>query len=62
MTLRELRYLVAIADHRHFGRAAEACCVTQPTLSAQLRKLEAYLGMTLIDRSGKQPLPTPIGE
>lgn len=62
MTLRELRYLVAIADHRHFGRAAEACCVTQPTLSAQLRKLEAYLGMTLIDRTGKQPLLTPIGE
>jgi LysR family hydrogen peroxide-inducible transcriptional activator len=62
LTLRELRYLVAIADHRHFGRAAEACCVTQPTLSAQLRKLESYLGMTLIDRSGKQPLPTPLGE
>jgi len=62
MTLRELRYLVAVADHRHFGRAAEACCVTQPTLSAQLRKLEAYLGMTLIDRSGKQPVPTPMGE
>jgi LysR family hydrogen peroxide-inducible transcriptional activator len=62
LTLRELRYLVAIADLRHFGRAAEACCVTQPTLSAQLRKLEAYLGMTLIDRTGKQPLLTPIGE
>ena len=62
MTLRELRYLVAIADHRHFGRAAEACNATQPTLSAQVRKLEAYLGMTLIDRSGKHPVPTPIGE
>ena len=62
MTLQELRYFVAVADHRHFGRAAEACCVTQPTLSTQLRKLEAYLGMTLIDRSGKQPVPTPIGE
>lgn len=61
MTLRELRYLVAIADHHHFGRAAEACHVTQPTLSAQVRKLEAYLGMTLIDRGGRQPVLTPIG-
>lgn len=62
MTLRELRYLVAIAEHRHFGRAAESCHVTQPTLSAQLRKLEDYLGLALIDRSGKQPVPTPAGE
>lgn len=62
MTLRELRYLVALAQHRHFGRAAEACNVTQPTLSAQLRKLEDYLGVALIDRSGKQPQPTPLGE
>jgi LysR family hydrogen peroxide-inducible transcriptional activator len=62
MTLRELRYLVAIIEHRHFGRAAEACCVTQPTLSAQLRKLESYLGVVLIDRSGKQPMPTSLGE
>lgn len=61
MTLQELRYLVAIAEHRHFGRAAEACNVTQPTLSAQVRKLEAYLGMTLIDRTSRQPVPTPIG-
>jgi len=61
MTLQELRYLVAIAEHRHFGRAAEACNVTQPTLSAQVRKLESYLGMTLIDRTSKQPVPTPIG-
>ena len=62
MTLRELRYLVAIAEHRHFGRAAESCHVTQPTLSAQLRKLEDYLGLALIDRSGRQPVPTPAGE
>ncbi|MET0497009.1 MAG: LysR substrate-binding domain-containing protein [Steroidobacteraceae bacterium] len=61
MTLRELLYLVAIADHRHFGRAAEACHVTQSTLSAQLRKLESYLGNTLVDRQGKQPVLTPIG-
>lgn len=62
MTLRELRYLVAVAQHRHFGRAAEACHVTQPTLSAQLRKLEDYLGHTLVDRQAKQPMLTPIGE
>lgn len=62
MTLRELRYLVAVAQHRHFGRAAEACHVTQPTLSAQLRKLEDYLGHTLVDRQAKQPTLTPIGE
>ncbi len=62
MTLRELRYLVALADLRHFGRAAECCHVTQPTLSAQLRKLEAYLGQTLIDRNARQIELTPVGE
>lgn len=62
MTLRELRYLVALADCRHFGRAADSCHVTQPTLSAQLRKLEAYLGQTLIDRNARQPTLTPVGE
>ena len=62
MTLRELRYLIAVADHRHFGRAATACHVTQPTLSAQLRKLESYLGNTLIDRGSKQITLTAIGE
>lgn len=62
MTLRELRYLIALADHRHFGRAAAACHVTQPTLSAQIRKLENYLGQTLVDRQGRQPALTPIGE
>ena len=44
MNLQDLRYLVAIAEHRHFGRAAEACFVSQPTLSTQLRKLEKELG------------------
>jgi LysR family hydrogen peroxide-inducible transcriptional activator len=62
MTLRELRYLVALADHRHFGRAADACHVTQSTLSVQIRKLENYLGQTLVDRQGKQFGLTPIGE
>jgi LysR family hydrogen peroxide-inducible transcriptional activator len=62
MTLRELRCLVALADHGHFGRAAEACHVSQPTLSTQLRKLEAYLGATLFERTNKALHITPIGE
>jgi len=62
MTLRELRYLVALAEHRHFGRAADACHVTQSTLSTQLRKLENYLGHVLVDRHAKQFTLTPSGE
>jgi LysR family hydrogen peroxide-inducible transcriptional activator len=62
MTLRELRYLVALADHGHFGRAAEACHVSQPTLSTQLRKLEEYLGAALFERTNKALHVTPVGE
>jgi LysR family hydrogen peroxide-inducible transcriptional activator len=62
MTLRELRYLVALADRRHFGRAAEECCVSQPTLSTQIKKLEEYLGVTLIERTARAFAFTPIGE
>ena len=62
MTLRELRYLVALADRGHFGRAAEECCVSQPTLSTQIKKLEAYLGVVLIERSARAFAFTPIGE
>lgn len=51
MNLRDLRYLVALADHRHFGRAAEAAHVSQPTLSTQVRKLEEELGVELFERS-----------
>ncbi len=61
-TLRQLRYLVAIADHRHFGRAAEDCLVTQSTLSAGIQELEALLGITLIERGKRQAAPTPLGE
>ena len=50
MNLRDLRYLVALDDHRHFGRAAEASFVSQPTLSTQLKKLEDELGVQLIER------------
>lgn len=62
MTLQELRYLVALADKRHFVRAAEACNVGQPTLSTQLKKLEDYLGVTLFERNKHHLWPTPIGE
>ncbi len=61
MTLQELKYLVALADHGHFGRAAEACFITQSTLSTQIKKLENFLGVTLFDRSLKRVTPTPIG-
>lgn len=62
MNLRDLKYLVAVADTRHFGRAAEACFVSQPTLSTQIRKLEDFLGVTLIERNNRQVLLTSIGE
>ena len=60
MNLRDLKYLVAVADFRHFGRAAEACFISQPTLSMQLKKLEETLGITLIER-GKQVMLTEAG-
>lgn len=59
--LKDLRYLVAVADTRHFGKAAERCFVSQPTLSAQLRKLEEYLGVVLVERQPRQALLTPAG-
>jgi LysR family transcriptional regulator, hydrogen peroxide-inducible genes activator len=62
MTLKELRYLVALADQRRFVRAAEACHVGQPTLSTQLKKLEDYLGVTLFERNKHYLIPTPVGE
>ena len=62
MTIRELRYLVALANRAHFGRAAEECHVSQPTLSTQIRKLEEYLGVTLIERNAKSFALTPIGQ
>jgi len=62
MTLRELRYLVALADREHFGRAAEECHISQPTLSTQIRKLEEYLGATLIERNARSFALTPVGQ
>lgn len=62
VTLAELRYAVALFEHRHFGRAARACNVTQPTLSAQIQKLERTLGIPLFERSSKSVQPTAAGE
>ncbi|MFZ9627910.1 MAG: DNA-binding transcriptional regulator OxyR [Ilumatobacteraceae bacterium] len=61
MNLQDLRYLVALAEHRHFGRAAEACFVSQPTLSTQLRKLEKELGVELVERNPRRVMLTDIG-
>lgn len=62
MTLRELEYLVALANHRHFGRAAQVCQVAQPTLSMQIRKLEEDLGAPLIERASRSLMLTAFGQ
>jgi len=62
LKLKDLRYLVALADTRHFGRAAAKCFVSQPTLSAQLRKLEQNLGVQLIERQPRRVSLTAAGE
>jgi LysR family hydrogen peroxide-inducible transcriptional activator len=62
MTLRDLQYLVALADHEHFGKAAEACHVSQPALSAQIGKMEQRLGVQLFERSNRRVAITPAGE
>jgi LysR family hydrogen peroxide-inducible transcriptional activator len=61
MTLQQLHYLVALDDHRHFVKAAEACFVTQPTLTMQLRKLEEDLDVELFDRRSQPVRPTEVG-
>lgn len=61
-TLRQLRYLVALAEHHHFGRAAEACLATQSTLSAGLQELENLLGVTLVERTRRKMMITPLGQ
>jgi len=62
MTLTELRYIVAVADQRHFGHAAEACHVSQPTLSVAVKRLEQELGVILFERSHGEIALTPTGE
>ncbi len=61
MTLTDLRYIVALARERHFGRAAQKCFVTQPTLSVSVKKLEDELGVSLFERAANEVRVTPVG-
>ena len=61
ITLRQLRYLTALARHGHFGRAAEACAVTQPALSMQIRDLERTLGVAVVERRPNEVMLTDVG-
>ena len=62
MNLRDLKYILAVADTRHFGRAAERCFVSQPTLSGQIKKLEDELGVIIFERTNRSVEVTPIGQ
>ena len=62
MTLTELRYIVTLAQEQHFGRAADRCYVSQPTLSIAVKKLEDELGIALFERTKSRVQPTPLGE
>ena len=62
MNLRDLKYLITVAETCHFGKAAERCFVSQPTLSGQIKKLEEELGVTLFERTNRSVSVTPIGE
>lgn len=61
MNIRDLKYLVALHEHRHFGKAAEACFVSQPALSMQIKKLEEFLGIKLLERNNKSVFLTDEG-
>lgn len=61
MNIRDLEYLVALSEHKHFRKAAEACFVSQPTLSGQIRKLEGSLGVILLERTSRKVLFTHMG-
>ncbi|WP_426956295.1 LysR substrate-binding domain-containing protein [Muricoccus radiodurans] len=61
LSFRDLEYLVAVGDHLHFGKAAAACSVSQPTLSAQIRKLEDYLGVQVFERASRSVMVTDTG-
>ena len=62
MNLRDLKYIIAVADTNHFGRAAQRCFVSQPTLSGQIKKLEQELGVAIFERTNRAVKVTPIGE
>lgn len=61
MNIRDLRYFLAVVDLEHFGQAADKCCVTQPTLSGQIKKLEEELGVTLFERTNRRVMVTESG-
>ena len=60
-TLRQLRFLIAVVDKRHFSAAAEECLVSQSTLSAAIQELEGILGVKLLERTKRSVIPTAIG-
>ena len=62
MTLTELKYVLAVAQEHHFGRAAESCSVSQPSLSVAVRKLEEELGVKIFERKSSDVTVTPIGK
>ena len=62
MNLRDLKYLIAVAETKHFGQAAKRCFVSQPTLSAQIKKMEAFLGVVLFERTNRSVSITPVGQ
>ena len=62
MNLRDLKYIIAVAESHHFGKAAERCFVSQPTLSGQIKKLEEELGVAIFERTNRSVEITPIGE
>ena len=62
MNLRDLKYIIAVAESRHFGKAAERCFVSQPTLSGQIKKLEDQLGIAIFERTNRSVEITPVGE
>ncbi|MDO9048714.1 MAG: LysR substrate-binding domain-containing protein [Methylobacter sp.] len=62
MNLRDLHYLVAVADLRSFIQAADQCCISQPTLSTQIKKMEESLGVQIFERTNKKVLPTELGQ
>ncbi len=62
LTLKHLRYFQALAQHRHFGRAADACAISQPALSLQIKELEALFGVALVERNAREIRLTSVGE
>jgi len=62
MNLRDLKYIIAVADTKHFGRAAQRCFVSQPTLSGQIKKLEEHLGVAIFERTNRSVEITEVGE